>query len=401
MKRKSKADETRIIHAGISIREKRTGYYMIDVYRNGKRERKCFDSLADAKVHADQLAIAIKNEGASVLDLSPSQRQDAVDALRKADGAVRLVDAVDFWMLHNGIAKGTTLSAIIDKWTIALRGQGCRETTLTERYYKTERLRAAMGDRVAAGITKQDIIEWMDGYSLTGATRDGYRRCFRAMFQYAVEESLIAANPIAGIKKIRMDERLPTPFTVKAVDAIMRTAEIYAPAMVPTLAVQFFAGLRPGEAKSLDWRCVDFDEKLIRITPETSKVRRTRIIDMSDTLIKWLTPYRQDVGVVGIDSQPKFQYWMHNKIIKGKAGIAGLAGVDWIQDGPRKTFASMHYATHGDAAKLASIMGHTGGHDVLFRHYRGLVKKTEAEKFWQIRPAADEKSNVIKMKGAA
>jgi hypothetical protein len=74
--------------------------------------------------------------------------------------------------------------------------------------------------------------------------------------------------------------------------------------------------------------------------------------------------------------------------------------VDWIQDGPRKTFASMHYAAYQDAAKLAAILGHTGGLDILFRHYRGLVKKTEAERYWKMRPVV-ESGKVIQMKRGA
>ena len=70
--------------------------------------------------------------------------------------------------------------------------------------------------------------------------------------------------------------------------------------------------------------------------------------------------------------------------------------VDWIQDGPRKTFASAHYALHGDAAKLAAILGHTGGHDVLFRHYRGLMTKAEGKRFFALRPRSATKSSAIK-----
>jgi len=400
MKRKSKADARRIIHAGVTIREVRPDYYMIDHQRGGRRERQCFSTIAEAKTAAEQLSIAIRNEGASVLDLTPEQRLDAVNAIREARGAVTLLDAVKHWMIHNGIAQGVTVRQIADKWLLSLRAQGCRETTMRERKHKTTRLCGDLGDAVAASITREAIVEWMDGYRLTGATRDGYKRCFNAMFRYALQENLIAVNPVEGIKKIRMDEKMPEYFTVKQVQAIMRQAVIHAPLMVPTLAVQFFAGLRPGEAKGLDWRQVDFDEKLIRITPETSKVRRTRIVDISDTLLAWLTPYRQATGVIGVSTQNQFDFYMTRKDCDGKKGVIEAAGVDWIQDGPRHTFASMHYATHGDAAKLASILGHTGGQDVLFRHYRGLVKKTEAKLYWEVRPAA-ESGTVIQMKRGA
>jgi integrase len=202
-----------------------------------------------------------------------------------------------------------------------------------------------------------------------------------------------------------MDEKLPTPFTVADVQSLMRTAAEWTPAIVPTLAVQFFAGLRPGEAMGLDWSAVDFKAKTIRVMPETSKVRRTRIVPMNQTLIDWLTPYRKARGPVGIQTQNQFDFAIYRKPI-GPAyeqegipiaerqpdtrpkGLLAAAGVDWIQDGPRKTFASAHYALHGDAAKLASILGHTGGHDVLFRHYRGLMTKAEGKRFFAIRPAS-------------
>jgi integrase len=50
----------------------------------------------------------------------------------------------------------------------------------------------------------------------------------------------------------------------------MAAAEQYAPHMVPTLAEQFFAGLRPGEAKGLKWEDINWSEKTIRVMPETS-----------------------------------------------------------------------------------------------------------------------------------
>jgi integrase len=332
--------------------------------------------------------------------LTPEQRTDAVKAIGCAGGATTLTAAVQFWMRHNGMTGGVLMDELFRRWVVALRAQGCRETTMREREQKVTRLNKDFGRRTVASITRDDLTQWMDDYHLSGSTRDGYRRCYRAMFQYAVEERMIEFNPAAAIKAFRMDEKLPTPFTDAQARSILNAAVKYAPLMVPTLAVQFFAGLRPGEAYGLSWAAVDFTEKLIRITPETSKVRRTRIIDMSDACLAWLAPYRQATGTLGISTPSQFGFYMTRKDCDGKKGVIGAAGVDWIQDGPRKTFASMHYAAYQDAAKLAAILGHTGGLDILFRHYRGLVKKTEAERYWKMRPEV-ESGKVIQMKRGA
>ena len=397
-KRKRRAAPT-ITHAGIVIREVRPGYYLVDVQRNGQRQRKAFSDLQDAKTYCDILRRKIDNEGFSVLDLTPDQRSDAKKALAILASKTTLQTAAAFWMRHHGGEDGVTLRQLGDRWLIALRGQGCRETTMREREHKVTRLCSDLGGQTVASITRDELVQWMDAYRLSGATRDGYRRCYRAMFEYAVTERMIEVNPASGIRRIRMDERLPTPFTVDAVEKVLRAAQRYAPNMLPHLVVQFFAGLRPGEALGLDWSAIDWREKIIRVTPETSKVRRSRIVDMNPTLLAWLAPYRQDTGPISVTTRNQWDYYATRKDCDGASGILGAAGVDWIQDGPRKTFASAHYATHSDAAKLAAILGHTGGHDVLFRHYRGLMTKREARRFWKLSPEA-KGAKVISMRAA-
>ena len=175
--------------------------------------------------------------------------------------------------------------------------------------------------------------------------------------------------------------------------------------MVPTLAVQFFAGLRPGEAKGLKREHINFDEKFIRVTPESSKVRAARIVELNEnnTVLAWLAPYRQASGIIGITTQNQFDFYMKKKEVEldkiTHKGVLAEAGVKWIQDGPRQTFATMHFATHQDAGKTAAVLGHVNGADVLYRHYRGLATAKEAALYWKIRPEA-ESGKIIRFKTA-
>jgi integrase len=398
-------------HAGISIRELRPespegggGYFQVDIQRNKKRERKAFPTLAKAKTYCDQIGTKIENEGASALSLTPAQRQDAAEALAILGDRGTLKAAARLWARHNGLAGGVTVAELGRRWLANLRAQGCRPTTMVERGHKVERLASDMGNRPVSSVTRDDIAEWLTGKGLPGATWDGYRRAYRAMFGYAVKTRLLDSNPAAAIDPMRTDEKLPTPFTVDAATAILRTASQWTPAIVPTLAVQFFAGLRPGEALGLDWKAIDFKGRTIRVMPETSKVRRTRIIEMNRALVEWLTPYRKVAGPIGIQTPSQFNYYVFRKPIgpayeqegtpiaerepdKRPRGLAAAAGVEWIQDGPRKTFATMHFAQHGDAGKTAAILGHVGDAGILYKHYRGLATKAEARRFFAIRPA--------------
>jgi hypothetical protein len=69
----------------------------------------------------------------------------------------------------------------------------------------------------------------------------------------------------------------------------------------------------------------------------------------------------------------------------------------WPHNGLRHSFGSYHLAIHGDAVKTAGQMGHRSS-DVIHNHYKALVLKTEAEKFWNLRPttAGDGKTTAGK-----
>jgi len=404
-RRKFKVHECR----GINIRELAPDYFQVDYQRDLKRERIGFKTLGEAQTHCNLIATKLANEGTSVLNLNPVQREDAIQALRALKGKATLQTAAQFWMRHNAPEGGVTVADAGKRWLEALKAKKCRPTTLVERGYKIERLMADMGQKLIASVTSKDISDWLTSKQLTGATWNGYRRTYHAMFKYAVKNKLAENNPVSAIDPISLDERLPLPFTPSAVEKIMATAEQYAPGMVPVLAVQFFGGLRPGEALGLEWSAIDFKQKIIRVMPETSKMRRSRIIEkLKPVLFDWLLPYRKAAGPIGVNTPSQYNYYLFRKPIgepyaqegvpiaerpkdERPKGIAAAAGVKWIPDGPRKTFATMHFAQHDNAAATAAVLGHTGDTTILYKHYRGLATKADARRYWQIRPKQEGK----------
>jgi hypothetical protein len=63
------------------------------------------------------------------------------------------------------------------------------------------------------------------------------------------------------------------------------------------------------------------------------------------------------------------------------------AGVEpWPSNALRHSFASYHLAHFRDQNALALEMGHTNA-NMLYQHYRELVRPKEAARFWRLRPA--------------
>jgi len=59
--------------------------------------------------------------------------------------------------------------------------------------------------------------------------------------------------------------------------------------------------------------------------------------------------------------------------------------LEWKPDIMRHSYASYHLALHQSADKTALEMGHRDT-NMLFRHYRELVTKEEAQAYWRIEP---------------
>jgi hypothetical protein len=61
------------------------------------------------------------------------------------------------------------------------------------------------------------------------------------------------------------------------------------------------------------------------------------------------------------------------------------AKVHWPHDVMRHSYGSYHLAQYEDAARTSLRMGHTSTM-ILFNHYRDLVHRGDAERYWQILP---------------
>ena len=67
-------------------------------------------------------------------------------------------------------------------------------------------------------------------------------------------------------------------------------------------------------------------------------------------------------------------------------GINGLEGKKWVPDGIRHTFGSMWLARTPNIAQLAEEMGNSP--EVIRKHYKKAIPKSEVEEYWKITPAA-------------
>jgi integrase len=182
--------------------------------------------------------------------------------------------------------------------------------------------------------------------------------------------------------KTQKAKEIDAPPGILTVQQTARLLEAASPELLPYIAIGAFGGLRRAELERLDWSEIDFESGLIEVTAKKSKTARRRFVRIQPNLREWLLPVRKHKGNV-TPGEATFE-----KLFDEARTAAGID--EWPDNALRHSFASYHLAHFKDAAALALEMGHVNS-GMIFNHYRELVRPKEAERYWNIRPAATAK----------
>lgn len=407
-----------------SIIRQRGDSFQVETNINGKRIRETKPTRKEAEKYATDLVSQLAAEGASALDVRGSDRNRAVRLLRdfptdhEHQAALALMQAastdyerqdvlaatelfrsrgvghdlditrptplsecVRFWLRHH--PEGRTPPKLADALTSYLERKASRRpATLSEIRHKVRRFCTAFPDASVSDITAEDIDGWLTANIETLGTRRKYLRVFHAFFKFIGIAYQQPKNPTEAVylDPGETDQSEVEAYSIKEVKSLLDAASKDAAAtrIVPILAIGFFAGLRPSEIGGLDWANVDLSQKSIRVTPATAKRRRQRFVEISDNLAAWLVPYCRSQGAV---APPLITFR------RDRDDVIKVANVRWLRDGLRHTYGTYHLAAFGDPLKTATEMGHRGNTDLVYQHYRKLVTKDEALKFWEILPS--------------
>jgi integrase len=186
-------------------------------------------------------------------------------------------------------------------------------------------------------------------------------------------------DPVSAVPRPVLDDKPPGILTVEQAAELMKACQKLDPGMCGFFALALFAGIRPSQLLRMTPENVTLDERVVRAVGWQTKSRQNRLVDLSENCVAWCK--------VGMELPPTNWRKRFDK-------VRLVAGIDeWPPDCMRHSFASYHLGANGSADKTAAQMGHRST-EMIFQHYRELVPKKEAEKFWQIMPEAPDKTPV-------
>jgi integrase len=364
--------------------------FIVDLRAFGKG-RKFFKTRAEADAEAMRQKTLLERHGREAIGLSQREMSDFITAKRRlAEYGESINDATEFRIDHLERVRrhGITVAQLADEVVGAKHKDGRSEVYLRDLRYRLSKFVQDFGGRAIAGITVDELDNWLRALPYSPQSRTNYRTIIGLLFSHAESRGIVERNPILRTAKPKLVDRPPEIFAVDELRALLEAANRVAPDVVPALAIGAFAGLRDAELKRLDWSEVDLARGHIEVTAAKAKSARRRIVPIQPNLAAWLRPYSgMKDRVVLIGARSKLDR------VRTAAGLAR-----WPKNGLRHSFASYRLAAIHDAPRVASELGHTNP-QMLYGTYRELVLPQEAERYWKIAPAEEAEKVVAFSQG--
>ena len=362
---------------GGSIYERKDGGgYRAVLNYGGVQRSKTSKQAEKLKVWIDRNS-GIVREGR--IPLTNSENVEYREAIALLPAGVLLMEAVkgylQFRESRENIARGKTFAEGVSLFLSECMVRGVKKPTYVNYERYLGRVGRAWGGESVSDITTEMVRELMSHEkSKAPTTRHLYHNLLTIFFAFLEKQGWVGRNPVLPVARAKIPPRRPGVFTPEEVRMVMDTATLMVPELVPYFALCFFTGIRPETVERLGWEHVEKDR--VYIPMELSKTPYDYEVPVRPNLAAWLAltpPERREGPIFGANMTKHLIYRVRRK-----------SGVRWIPDGPRHTFASCVCALEG-TEKAVEQMGHRSP-TMLYRHYRKLIGKEQAQAFFEIFP---------------
>ena len=199
--------------------------------------------------------------------------------------------------VHASMEGNGTLQALIDLYLLRCRVEGRADQTIrgyadTLRRFSTA-LAADGAPYQAEALRQEHVYAYLGRYvHLSLETRHRYFREVRCFFNWAYASGNLATNPCAGIRAVRLPERIIQPFSPEDIAAILGECDVNTGAGIRDRAIVFMlldCGLRCSELVQLNLQDVSLKTRRVRILH--AKGNKQRVVSFADRCGEALARY--------------------------------------------------------------------------------------------------------------
>jgi integrase len=342
-----------------------------------KRHRRFFATRAEAEADRKVIRAQLGLVGETWMELPRQTRNEIMSVWYEVqDAGLTMRQVWDEYrsgvrgQKSSSIALGAAITEMIAAKQGANRGENyTKEMGRYLRQFATGREKLPL-----VAITSQVIEDWFAARREADSTRASSTARLATLFNWAKRRGYVTTNPCDAMERVTVKRGAPAIFNVEQATQAMEWARANEPRLLGWLSLALFAGVRPEEADQVSWDHIDLERGVIRI--ESAKHSRRRIVHAHPTATRWIAESKR------LNAWLPLAQMSRRRFLRRLRDGMGLE--EWPQDVLRHSAASYWLASTQDAAAVSLQLGNSVG--VLMRHYRELVSREDAARFWAISP---------------
>ncbi len=353
-----------------------------------KKERLFFKTESEAKQHAQSLLRARATAG--------------TDLLRRLQiRGMSVADAIEYALKHAPSKTPEELSKACKAYIDSRREGNCKERYLANLKSQLNQFEGDFRGRTIDSISKAELERFIA--NLTGKdgetpaspkTKINFIITLTALFNFAVTEGWRGENPAAKLRRPARDEVTTEILCPEQVSRLLNAASSAEFRDVfPAMVIQLYAGPRRSEIPHITWESIK--DNYLRL--DKTKARYKRSVELSPTLLAWLSPFIQETGRVFAPLDVNFDIndtrTIEDAYTYRLSQIGKMAKIDLPKNVLRHTAITYRHAITSNLQDTATWAGNSPR--IVEQHYRGAATKSDAEHFYKLVP--HDTDNVISL----
>jgi integrase len=272
------------------------GKWKLDGYANGERIRNQFDTRNKAETVAKRYELDTFHAKHGIKQLDDTQEAQAIRVFNMLPADADLFEIVNEWVSKRKASNKTSIESAIDLFEKDLKKRNRRDRYIDSIIKTLNKFSRFFGqpERLVSDFSKQNIENFLDkGIKQTPTNRFNHIRDLGVFFSWALNEKMVAENPLADIKRPTVDRKEVSVLSIKQAKDMLTNTEGADRAYA---SIAMFSGIRPEEITQMDWSMVDLKHKSISIPGSITKTRIGRTIELEPNAVEWITTVAQASG---------------------------------------------------------------------------------------------------------
>ena len=262
----------------------------------GRRQRRSRATLKEANELVRDVSEALERIVNGAMTLDDRQAYSLARELVEPFGYT-VLDAVREWERSKAPYRGKKTADVIAELISAKRREELSDAYVNRLEDDLKSFAAVVPEEIEK-VQAPDIKKFLNGCKVGPRRWNNLRDQVVTLFRFARSERYLPkdrATEAEDVSKTKVPRKTVDMFTPEELRIILENIRAV---WLPWIVLSAFAGIRTFEVLRMDWSSVRWEQKLIDLPPEVTKVNERRIIPMCDALVQALMPWRQATGPV-------------------------------------------------------------------------------------------------------